>query len=274
GGNISKKYFEKTCIKKTCKSLTKPGAIPTSYKHVTYYAKRFSTPKKKTFIVAIDPGHGGKDPGALGSAGGMEKDIVLAIGRKVAYLVSKHPGMKAVLVRKDDTFIELKERVIKANSMGAKIFVSIHADSTKNKDVFGSSAHVLSNKSKYGDIWKFLAIRNVDYNNLESGLHDSNFLTAYSNSNFDLTEKASQTLASLILKNMEKVNKLLRPEAYKSDFTVLKSWKMPSVLVETDFISNPEREKELLSEHFQNKIARSIFEGIKEYYLFYSVKYL
>jgi N-acetylmuramoyl-L-alanine amidase len=260
--SLPSRLFERKCDYNHCRAKTKPASIPTAYKPIK---KNIPT---KPFIIAIDAGHGGKDPGAIGEAGVYEKDVVLAIAKKLSWLISRESGMKPVLIRGDDTYIDIRERVWKANMTGANLFISIHANAAKNTSAYGSSVHVLSDRAKYGDVWKLLLTsKNSNFTKLDSTWDDSILsTTSYLKIQNEDTEKSSHLIANLILKNLEKVNPILTPHVYKSDFTVLKSWKVPSVLVETDFISNPTREKELLSKKFQSEIAKSIFLGIKEYY--------
>jgi N-acetylmuramoyl-L-alanine amidase len=224
----------------------------------------------KRFLVVIDAGHGGKDPGAIGQYGTREKDISLSIAKKLASLVRDDPNMDAILVRDDDFFIELPVRISKASELKANLFLSIHTDSAPNLAAAGSSTFVLSEKGAYEEARRMLNIKNSG-TELAGGFGQANLWTSLSlDFRIDNTKKASEQAAELILNKLSEITKPSFQKVKNSEFTVLRSLQVPAILVETDFISNAEREKLLNTNWYQNKIAKAIYEGIKEYSEFHA----
>ena len=219
----------------------------------------------KPFRVLIDPGHGGEDPGAVSKNGIYEKDIVLAIALKIKEEIGKHAGMRAFLTRKSDRFLPLAQRVISAHRLEADAFISVHADSVKSSKARGSSVFILSRKGASSPLARRLAKR-ANLSDVVGGAAADPHLNAALPAFFqDGKDRASRRLAALIKKEIAAVNRLHKKHVEKAGFAVLKSPSIPSVLVETAFISNPEEERKLRSQEFQHKIARAVAAGVKAY---------
>jgi N-acetylmuramoyl-L-alanine amidase len=229
-------------------------------------------PPKETeqakIIVAIDAGHGGEDPGARGSSGTKEKDITLAIAKKLKNAIDKEPNMQGVLIRDGDYFIPLAKRVAKARKLEADIFVSIHADAFTKKSVKGSSVFALSERGASSAFAKFIANKENE-SDLIGGVSIDDKHPVLAQTLLDLSLSAtindSMKLGRYVLDEMGKVNTLHKKYVEQAGFAVLKAPDIPSILVETAFISNPKEEKNLRSESFQIKLAESVVKGIKRY---------
>lgn len=223
----------------------------------------------RDIIVAIDAGHGGEDPGAKGKRGTQEKQVVLAIARQVAALIDKKPGMKAVLVRKGDYYIKLRQRMEIARQAKADLFVSIHADAFKNSSVKGASVFTLSSRGASSEAARWLA-NHENSADLVGGVSLSDKEDMLASVLIDLsqtaTKEASQKVASEVLKNFGHIGPLHSHKVQKAGFMVLKSPDIPSILVETAFISNPQEERNLTSQAHQAKMARAIYSGIVNYF--------
>lgn len=230
-------------------------------------------PVYRDLIVAIDAGHGGQDPGALGKRGTKEKDVVLAISRKLAKKIDATPGMRAVLTRNSDIFLPLRKRMEIARDHHADLFISIHADAFKNHNVQGSSVYVLSEHGASSEAAKWLAekenaadfIGGVKLDNKDKLLKEV-LLDLSQNA----VQDASMNVASKVLGGLRKVGKIHKPEVQHAGFMVLKSPDIPSVLIETAFISNPSEERKLLHPGEQNLITDAILAGIKNYFQEYA----
>ena len=226
------------------------------------------TANVKPFIVAIDAGHGGKDPGARGKHGTLEKKVVFEIAKKLANLINNQAGMKAILVRKGDYFVSLRERMNIARKANADLFVSIHADAFKNSKVTGASVFTLSRRGATSEAARWLA-KQENAVDLIGGvsLNDKDDILA--SILLDLSQTASQDISQLvakdILKNFGRIGELHSHKVQKAGFMVLKSPDIPSILVETAFISNPKEERRLKSGKYQLKMAKAIHKGIVSY---------
>lgn len=222
--------------------------------------------KKKTFVIAIDPGHGGRDPGAVGHKGTLEKDVTLALAKKMKRLVDRTPGYKAILTRDTDRFVVLRHRVEKARKNQADLFVSLHADAFTSPKVKGASVYALSLNGASSEAARLIAEKE-NSSDLIGGvsLDDKDDLIA--SVLLDLSQTAtiqdSLELGSDILKNLGKVGHLNKDSVQQAGFAVLKAPDMPSILIETAFISNPKEERRLKSEKYQHKVAKAIMSGIK-----------
>lgn len=220
-------------------------------------------------IIAIDAGHGGKDPGAVGKRGTYEKHVVLEIARELARQINRERGMKAVLIRDGDYYIGLRERIQKARAQKADLFVSIHADAYKNTDAKGSSVYALSLRGASSEAAQWLANRE-NASELIGGvsLDDKDDLVA--SVLLDLSQTAtiqsSLDVGDEILQELKRHGRLHRDSVQQAGFMVLKSPDIPSILVETAFISNPEEERKLSSRQYQGKMAQAILSGIKRYF--------
>ena len=225
-------------------------------------------PKKEPIIIAIDAGHGGEDPGAIGSRGTYEKHLTLKISKKLKAIIDKDKDMKAVLIRTNDYYVSLGKRVSKARAAKADLFVSIHADAFRKKTVRGSSVFALSEKGASSAFAKFLANK-ANESDLIGGVSIENKQPALARTLLDLSQSAtindSLKFGNHVLKEIKKVNKLHKKYVEQAGFAVLKAPDIPSILIETAFISNPAEEKKLLSAGYQNKMAKSIYLGTVSY---------
>ena len=243
--------------------LNKSGVPPRAIK------KASSTNKKNKWIVAIDAGHGGEDPGAKGHRGTREKVVVLAIAKKLAALVNKQPNMKAYLVRKGDYYIGLRKRMEKARKAKADLFVSIHADAFKDQRARGSSVYVLSNRGASSEAARWLA-KSENAADLVGGVSlddkDDMLASVLLDLSQNHTEDASATVAAEVLKNLKGLGHVHKKQVQRAGFMVLKSPDIPSILVETAFISNRNEEAKLRTPRHQSKVASAILKGIKTYF--------
>ena len=218
--------------------------------------------------IVIDAGHGGEDPGALGKRGSREKDITLDIARRLKALVDAEPNMRALLTRDGDYFLALGARVAKAQAVNADLLVSIHADAFKRREVRGSSVFALSDRRASSEMARILAKQEND-SDLIGGVALKVKDDHVKRTIIDLSQTAtidySLRLGNSVLKRLGGVNDLHKPNVEQASFAVLTAPDIPSILVETAFISNPEEEKRLNDERYQDKLARAILEGIKEY---------
>jgi N-acetylmuramoyl-L-alanine amidase len=223
----------------------------------------------RPIIVAIDAGHGGEDPGAIGHSGLMEKDVALTLARKLASMVNQEPGFKAVLTRDGDYFIPLRDRVKRARKAQADLFVSIHANALKNRSMRGSAVYVVSPRGATSEHARWLAQKENSADLVGGvGLHDKDdelaaVLIDLSQSS---TMEASFDVGARMLKQLGTVNVLQRQQVQQAAFMVLKAPDIPSVLVETAFITNSEEERLLRDPAGQEKLVRSLLEGIKGYF--------
>ena len=223
----------------------------------------------RTIIVVIDAGHGGEDPGAVGRHGTHEKDITLAIARKLKDVIDREPNMRAVLTRDGDYFIPLQGRVQKARRVNADLFVSVHADSFIRPDARGSSVFALSENGATSAAARWLAKKENEAD-LIGGVNLDVADPYLKQTLLDLSQTAtindSLRLARSVLHNLGRINTLHKNTVEQAGFAVLKAPDIPSILVETAFISNPAEEKKLRDEAYQRKFAESIFAGIKNYF--------
>jgi N-acetylmuramoyl-L-alanine amidase len=222
--------------------------------------------RKDHFVIALDPGHGGRDPGAIGKKGTREKDIALAVARKMKTLINRTPGYKAVLTRDADRFVSLRNRVTKARHAEADIFVSLHADSFHKSYVKGASVYALSLSGASSEAARWIA-KKENSSDLIGGisLDDKDDLIA--SVLLDLSQTAtiqdSLELGSDVLSQLGKVSRLNNKKVQQAGFAVLKAPDMPSILIETAFLSNPSEEKKLRNPKHQHKLARAVFSGIQ-----------
>ena len=219
-------------------------------------------------IIAIDAGHGGKDPGAIGRGGTREKDIVLSIAKRLKRLVDKEKGMHAVLIRHNDAFVPLRRRVERASKIDADVFISIHADAAVNRRARGSSVYVLSQHGATSEAARILAKRENEVDKIGGvSLEDKDAVlkSVLVDLSQTATIDASIDLAEDILKELSLVGRVLRERVEQAGFVVLKSPDIPSVLVETAFISNLQEEKRLRSSKHQKLLAKAILKGVRRY---------
>ena len=218
--------------------------------------------------IVIDPGHGGEDPGARGRRGSQEKEITLTIARRLKALVDAEPDMRALLTRDADYFVPLQVRVDKARRVKADLFVSIHADAFIQPHARGSSVFALSERRATSEAARWLAKKENDAD-LIGGVNIDVKDKYLAQTLLDLSQTAtidySLRLGNSVLGELGQVNTLHKGRVEQASFAVLKAPDVPSILVETAFISNPEEEKRLNDEAYQEKIARAILAGIKRY---------
>ncbi|MDM5148025.1 N-acetylmuramoyl-L-alanine amidase [Candidatus Persebacteraceae bacterium Df01] len=227
--------------------------------------------KTPPFRLVIDPGHGGEDPGAVSPNQHYEKDTVLAIARQLRDEINRRPGMQAFLSRDKDRFLPLAQRVLVAHRLQADAFLSLHADSVKSPKARGSSVFVLSQKGASSTLAKRLA-QNANLSDLIGGTtNDPQINAALLAFSKDGKKRASLRLAKAVLKEIGQINTLHKKNVESAGFAVLKSPAIPSILVETAFISNPQEEKKLLSKSFQKQMATAIANGVEKYKTLYHV---
>ncbi|BCK87985.1 N-acetylmuramoyl-L-alanine amidase AmiC [Sideroxyarcus emersonii] len=223
----------------------------------------------RVLIVAVDAGHGGEDPGARGRRGTHEKDVTLAIARRLKAQIDKEPGMRAILIRDGDYFIPLGGRVEKARKAHADLFVSIHADAFVKSTARGSSVFALSEHGATSASARWLAKKENEAD-LIGGVNLAAKDPYLARTLLDLSQTAtisdSLKLARHVLKELSGVNTLHRGHVEQAGFAVLKSPDTPSILVETAFISNPVEEQRLKDDAYQEKIAYAILSGVKRYF--------
>ena len=221
-------------------------------------------------IILVDPGHGGEDSGAIGKNKSQEKSVNLAIAKKLVAIINKNSDLKAILTRSGDYYIPLTKRITIAQKENATMFISIHADSVESTTAKGASIYTLSEKGNNSKLAKQLEQSQnlVDqFGGVETVIDNDQFLknilTDFSRKDRDMQ---SFNLAKEIISELEKIGPIHKKVPQKANFVVLKSPAIPSVLVETAFISNPTQEKRLTNNKQQQKIAASIYQGILNYY--------
>jgi N-acetylmuramoyl-L-alanine amidase len=226
-------------------------------------------PDARNLIIAIDAGHGGEDPGAIGKFGTEEKDVVLAIARALAQRVDAEPGMRAVLTRDGDYFVPLRDRMRRARAQQADLFVSIHADSIRDRSVDGSSVYILSQRGASDEASRWLAERE-NASDLIGGVSLDDKGDVLASVLLDLSQSASlsasQSAAEHVLRQLNRVGEIRKPQVQQARFVVLKSPDIPSMLVETAYISNPQEELRLRGATHQAKLAAAIHRGLRSYF--------
>lgn len=230
---------------------------------------RTPAPIRRMVTIAIDAGHGGEDPGAVGRRGTFEKDVVLAIAAELRQFIKMEPGMRAYMTREGDYFVPLAHRVTKAKRVEADLFVSIHADAFVHPQAHGASVYVLSERGATSTAARWLAQRENMADRI-GGVrggkikdHQARALLVEMSARRKLSE--SDRLGRSVLAELKGVADLHKPSIERAAFAVLKAPEIPSVLVETAFISNPDEEKRLRDPRYQRKVAEAIFNGLKRY---------
>ncbi len=226
--------------------------------------------RQRDIIVAIDAGHGGDDPGAIGRRGTREKTVVMAIAKRLEKLVKRERGMRPVMIRKGDYYVGLKKRVKIARRQQADIFISIHADAFRNSKAKGTSVFVVSDRGASSEAARFLAekenqsdmIGGIDFEEIDDALLKLVLVDMVKNS----TMETSHQVANHVLGNLGKVAHLHRKTVEQAGFRVLKAPDIPSILIETAFISNPAEERKLRSKKHQQRIAVAILKGVRNYF--------
>jgi len=231
----------------------------------------FKKPEKppRNVIIVIDPGHGGKDPGASGPRGTHEKNIVLAISKQLQRIINQQPGFKAVLTRKSDYYISLRRRLRIARQYHADMFIAIHADAYRNREAHGASVYALSRRGATGEAARWLA-RRENQSELMGGVELSNkdnlLKSVLINLSQTATIHASLLIGEDLIKSLDQIASLHHRRVEQAAFVVLKSPDIPSLLVETGFLSNPYEERRLRSSAYRQRLALAIMQGIRRYF--------
>lgn len=223
----------------------------------------------RPLVIAVDAGHGGEDPGAIGKSGTREKNVTLAVARALASRIDAEPGMHAYLTRDSDVFVPLRTRIVSAARAQADLFVSVHADAVADRDISGASVYVLSAHGASSEAARRLADRE-NAADLVGGvsLKDKDPLLA--SVLLDLSQSAamsaSEVAAQAVLRELDQVGDVRKSQVQRAGFLVLKSPDIPSMLVETAYITNPVEERKLGDARHQEEIAAAILTGIKAYF--------
>lgn len=245
------------------------GAGPAAVAATVPVKIEHAPPDTRDLIIAIDAGHGGDDPGAIGINGTREKDVVFAIAKELFQRVNGEPGMKAVLTRDGDYFVPLRERMQRARAQQADLFVSIHADSIQDRRVDGSSVYILSQRGASDEAARWLAERE-NAADLIGGVSLDDKDDVLASVLLDLSQSAalsaSETAAEQVLRGLSQVGEVRKHQVQQARFMVLKSPDIPSMLVETAYISNPQEERRLRAQSHQAKLAAAIHQGLRAYF--------
>lgn len=223
----------------------------------------------RMITIAIDPGHGGEDPGAIGRGGSREKDVVLAIAKRLKAKIEQHPNMRVMLTRDSDYFVPLNVRVQKARAVQADLFMSVHADAFVNSSARGSSVFVLSEKGASSTAARWLADKE-NAADLIGGVniktHDKQLASVLLDLSTTAQINDSLKLGKVVLNEISGINRLHKGAVEQAGFAVLKAPDIPSILIETAFISNPEEEAKLTDDAYQDQLADAVMKGIKKYF--------
>ena len=219
--------------------------------------------------IVIDPGHGGKDPGAIGPNGTWESLVVLGVSRQLANQINKTSDMRGFLTRSDDSFVPLRDRMEIAREQKADLFVSIHADALDNNSrVKGASIYILSDKGANDEASKRLAKReNENLGDISLSNKNDSLASVLMDLSQGVSIETSREVGKFILNELARVGSVRKKKVQQGNFLVLKSPDVPSILIETTYISNPSEEKKLKDKNFQSKLAKAILQGIRNYYL-------
>jgi N-acetylmuramoyl-L-alanine amidase len=223
----------------------------------------------RDIVIAVDAGHGGTDPGAIGRNGTQEKDVTLAIARALAARINAEPGMRATLIRNSDHFVVLRDRMIRARAAKADLFISIHADSIRDRSITGASVYVLSDRGASSEAARWLAERE-NAADLMGGVKLDDKDESLASVLLDLSQTASltasMTAAERVLTELDRSVSVRKSRVQQAGLIVLKSPDIPSMLVETGYISNPGEEARLRSDRHQDRLANTIFSGLRGYF--------
>jgi N-acetylmuramoyl-L-alanine amidase len=224
---------------------------------------------ERELVIAIDAGHGGRDPGAIGGGGTYEKTVTLRVAKLLAAEIDRHPGMRSVLIREGDTFIALGERYRRAREAEADLFISVHADAAQSRQASGASVFVLSTRGASSEAARFLADRenNADLVggvNLES--KDRNLAAVLLDLSQSATLRVSDEAAGHVLDELRSVGKTHKPQVERANFWVLRSPDVPSMLIETGFITNADDERRLNDPAFRERLATVVARGVADYF--------
>jgi len=231
---------------------------------------RAKTSAKRDVIIAIDAGHGGRDPGAVGRSGTHEKTIALQIAKRLGKQINQQRGMKAVLIRKNDRFMHLRDRIQKARDYNADMMISIHANSFPDPRARGSSIFALSVTGASSERARMLAKKenaaDVLFGNIDIAVEDQMVKEVLFDLSLTGTIESSLDIGSEIMAQVKTVSRVHKQQVQQAGFAVLKAPNIPSVLLETAFISNPREEKKLRSSSHQQKLAKAVTRGVNKYF--------
>ena len=225
--------------------------------------------RQRTMTVAIDAGHGGEDPGAVGKGGTREKDVVLAIAMRLKSRIDATPGLRGYLTRDGDYFVPLHVRVDKARRVKADLFISVHADAFVRPTAGGSSVYVLSDRGASSTAARWLANKENAADligGINLGATNKKVAAILIDMSTSAQIKDSKNVAEALLNQLEQVYRLHKPQVEQAGFAVLRAPDIPSVLVETAFISNPREEELLRTPRYQERFAQAIHQGITQFY--------
>ena len=265
-----KQYSDRLVIHlRPSESSGKRAAVATQAVPRVSAASRNASSGVRDIIIAVDAGHGGDDVGAIGPSGAYEKNLVMAISRELVAVINRHDGMRGVLVRDGDYYVGLRQRMIKARDSQADLFISIHADAFRDRRVRGSSVYVLSQRGASSEAAHWLA-ENENASDLIGGVSLEDKDDVLKSVLLDLSQTASLDAsidaAKAVLAGLKRLGNVHKSDVQHAGFMVLKSPDIPSLLIETAFISNPAEESRLRSQKFRSKLAISIFGGIRTYF--------
>ncbi|MBC3907167.1 N-acetylmuramoyl-L-alanine amidase [Undibacterium umbellatum] len=265
----------KVDLKPEIRQDDKPEIKPNTTAAVEKQEKPADKPAEKPvqltrmITIAIDPGHGGEDPGAIGRGGSREKDVVLAIAKRLKAKIEQHPNMRAMLTRDSDYFVPLNVRVQKARAVQADLFMSVHADAFINSSARGSSVFVLSEKGASSTAARWLADKE-NAADLIGGVniktHDKQLASVLLDLSTTAQINDSLKLGKVVLSEISGINRLHKGSVEQAGFAVLKAPDIPSILIETAFISNPEEEAKLTDNAYQDQLAEAVMKGIRKYF--------
>jgi len=250
-------------------NVTGPGTPASAQERIPASRPEARAQARRRITVAVDPGHGGEDPGAIGRRGTYEKHVALAIAKKLRTMIDAEPGMRAMLTRDDDYYVPLAQRVQKARRVQADLFVSIHADAFRETSARGSSVFALSENGATSAAARWLA-QKENAADLIGGVNLDDRDPVLARTLLDLSQAAqindSLKVGRHVLDGIGTVNPLHKSAVEQAGFAVLKAPDIPSILVETAFISNPDEELKLRSDRHQTRFAESMRDGIKRYF--------
>ncbi|MGB1238847.1 MAG: N-acetylmuramoyl-L-alanine amidase [Pseudomonadales bacterium] len=269
--NAIKKPVPPTSVppKPAAQTETPPKREPATTKSVATKPKR----PLRDIVIALDAGHGGKDPGALGPSGLREKEVVLGIAKELEKLIDAQDGFISRMIRRNDHYVNLRARIAVARKKRADLFVSIHADAFTDKRAKGASVWVLSNRGASSELGRRLA-QKENSSDLIGGVgtvslddKDAVLRGVLLDMSMSSQREDSTKVASKVHNSLSRITKMHKPRVERAGFLVLKSPDIPSILVETGFISNPDEERALKQSSYRKKLAQAIFKGIQAHFL-------
>jgi N-acetylmuramoyl-L-alanine amidase len=267
--NVSLAPAVSTAVVPGASPATSPATIEPESTLRSVRAAHAPSDSGRDVIVAVDAGHGGQDPGAIGHGGTREKDVTLAIARALAERINGEPGMHAILTRNRDEFLVLRDRIGRARLAKADMFISIHADSISNREVSGASVYVLSEHGATSEAARWLADRE-NAADLMGGVHLDDKDKQLASVLLDLSQtaniSASMVAAQRVLSSLDAVGQVRKSQVQQAGFVVLKSPDIPSMLVETAYISNPQEEVNLRNTRHQAALADAVFNGLHNFF--------